>query len=206
MARPRSKRMPLPTLEQMHEGLDVTAASASGERLLDMWLERDEDVPVDRMDRGLLPDGTQGPDRRIIYTSSTDGSGQRMDVRAKVPSAHMHFIGAMIARREIPGYNTIGDFVRDAIYHRMWDVAEGIKLSPVDLERLKARQLQTATEAAVERVENNNALVAEARTALGRLQGQPGLEDYLDVLRVTAAYMEEPWRGQMLRLVDEYGP
>lgn len=203
MARPRGKRFPLPTMEQLHAGLDATEASANSERLLDMWLERDDD-PVDRMGPRVLPDGTRGPDRNVFHTISVDGTGQRMDVRAKIPSSYMHLIGTMIARREIPQYNTIGDFVRDAIYHRIWDVAEGRKLRPVDLERLKVEEMQAATEAAMERMEMNNALVTEARATLSRLHGQPGFGEYLETLRLTAAYVENPWRAQLLKLADEY--
>ena len=203
MARPRGKRFPLPTMEQLHAGMDATEASASSERLLDMWLERD-DEPVDRMGPRVLPDGTRGPDRNVFHTISTDGAGQRMDVRAKIPSSYMHLIGTMIARREIPQYNTIGDFVRDAIYHRIWDIAEGRKLLAVDVERLKVEEMQEATEAALGRMESNNALVNEARATLHRLQGQPGLDEYLDRLRITAAYIEDPWRKELLKLANEY--
>ena len=73
-----------------------SSASASSERLLDMWLERDDD-PVDRMGPRVLPDGTRGPDRNVFHTISVDGTGQRMDVRAKIPSSYMHLIGTMIA-------------------------------------------------------------------------------------------------------------
>ena len=42
MARPHRRRDPIPTMEQIHAGLDAVEASASPERLLDMWLDREE--------------------------------------------------------------------------------------------------------------------------------------------------------------------
>jgi hypothetical protein len=88
MARPRGKRFPLPTMEQLHAGMDATEASASSERLLDMWLERD-DEPVDRMGPRVLPDGTRGPDRNVFHTISTDGS-RAADGRASQDPVVLH--------------------------------------------------------------------------------------------------------------------
>lgn len=41
-------------------------------------------------------------------------------VTVRVPTQYLDIIGALVARREIPEYNTPADFIRDAIHHRVY--------------------------------------------------------------------------------------
>lgn len=220
MARPRNARLPLPTVDQLYDGLEVTRQSASG--LLANWLEQDgaedddghgevgnaarhaDGLGANGRAPGVLPDGTPRPPRSRIYTASSNGDGQTSHVRAKVPAVTTHMLGALIARGDIPGYHTIGDFVRDAMLHRMWDVAEGLRLEPEDVEKMKMLEAEQARVEWEERVERNDKVVEGARVTLRRLCDRPGLRGYLAMLKRTAGHVDPPWRQELLDLVAHY--
>lgn len=206
MARPHRKRDPIPTMEQLHAGMDAREASAGSERLLDMWLERDDDrepweQPV------VLADGTVGPDpSQFKKRPSTDANGDSTTIRAKLPASVMQRVSALIARRAFTEYDTNADFVRDAIYHYLWRVAGagGLDDDAVDYLRVtEAANVARDKQAAVER---NDELIATMRQTLELLRGKPGMDDYLVSVRTTAAYLGEPWREQALELLDRFDP
>lgn len=206
MARPHRRRDPIPTMEQIHAGLDAVEASASPERLLDMWLDREE--PREAWEHAVvLEDGTEGPDpRQFKNRPSTDPNGDNTTIRAKLPASWMQRVSTLIARRVHAEYNTNADFVRDAIYHHLWRVAGA---GGLDAEAVDHLRIVEATAAARERqaaVERNDELIATMRQTLELLRGKPGMDDYLVSVRTTAAYLGEPWREQALELLDRFDP
>jgi len=206
MARPHRRRDPIPTMEQLHSGLDAVEASASPERLLDMWLDREE--PREAWEHPVvLEDGTEGPDpRKFKNRPSTDPNGDNTTIRAKLPASWMQRVSTLIARRVHAEYNTNADFVRDAIYHHLWRVAgaRGLDADAVDHLRIVEAGEAARNQQAV--IERNDELVATMRQTLDLLRGKPGMDGYLQTVRGVAAYLEEPWLEQALELLDRYDP
>lgn len=59
-----------------------------------------------------------------FYTKSTDGKGVSETKYVKMPPSMIGEMGELIARRIIPDYRTDGDFIRDAVIHRLHHIAE----------------------------------------------------------------------------------
>lgn len=63
--------------------------------------------------------------RDRFYTSSRDKkTGDKGHVQAQIAGAILHEIDALIAEKIVPEYRTRGDFIRDALTHRLHDIGE----------------------------------------------------------------------------------
>lgn len=76
----------------------------------------------DRFDPFATEKKGYSPDK--FYTKSTDGKGVSETKYIKVPPSLIGEIGELVAARVIPDYKTDGDFIRDAIVHRLHEIAE----------------------------------------------------------------------------------
>ena len=74
-----------------------------------------------------------GYSRERFYTHSTDKHGHKTTVRASVPPELLRQISKIVASGVIPEYGTAGDFVRDAVFHRLHEIGE--KLNDGDILR-----------------------------------------------------------------------
>lgn len=66
----------------------------------------------------------KGYDKDKFYTKSTDGKGVSETKYVKLPPSIIGEVGELIAARVIPDYKTDGDFIRDALVHRLHEIAD----------------------------------------------------------------------------------
>lgn len=93
-----------------------------------------------------------GYKRTNFYTRATDGKGNSDTKYVKMSPTILGAIGELIATRQIPGYKTEADLIRDAVVHRLHDLnemieskaLEGVLNRVVMLARVQARQTEMA--------------------------------------------------------------
>ena len=75
-----------------------------------------------------VPDGlaveTHGYSRDKFYTASVSNNGQHASLRVNVPIQIKAQLDTLVASRSISAYKTFQCFVRDAIVHRLHDIAD----------------------------------------------------------------------------------
>ena len=54
-----------------------------------------------------------------FYTKSQDTKGHSTTMRANVPKPFAGEVASLVASRVVPAYRSVGDVVRDALYHRL---------------------------------------------------------------------------------------
>lgn len=69
----------------------------------------------DEFDPYQLEDPSHDPSKFYVYCGK-----ESSPVQARIPTEYMDKIAALVARREIPEYQTPADFIRDAIHHRLY--------------------------------------------------------------------------------------
>jgi hypothetical protein len=122
----------------------------------------------------------KGYDKNSFYTNG----GNRGDNEVKsirLPMSTIAKIGEMIASRDVPAYKTEADFYRDAIVHRLHDVAEmrknGDLLQFVNIQTMASRVAMRRDDMA-----SLNQLVMSYEEAMGealRMEDKPLLETLL---------------------------
>jgi hypothetical protein len=84
-------------------------------------------------------------DRAKFYTKSRDKDGGQ-SVQYQVSRSILRDVDELVAEKIVPEYRTRGDFVRDAIYHRLKDISEmkamGQLRRRVIAEMMVARRMQ----------------------------------------------------------------
>lgn len=144
------------------------------------------------------------------HTFYTAAGADSESVRVRVNNKYLSIVGNLVASREIPDYKTTADFVRDAIYHRLYyyqhayqkpEIGRLIR-TDMELERSKERIAQAAVfDEAIRtfKEEFQFSLTARNRAgaeeALGRVQRCLDSEDaedsrYRDELNRLEAYMK----------------
>lgn len=75
-----------------------------------------------------------------FYTTSTDKKGHSAQVRTSIPPEMHSQIKRLIESGDFPMYQTMGDFVRDAIFHRVhWVAKNKAHLLDGELDRVARR-------------------------------------------------------------------
>ena len=144
------------------------------------------------------------PDR--FYTHSEDKKGHSFHLRAPIPKPFAGEIHALIKSGAVPQYRSLGDVVRDALYHRVKQVSrmidDGTLESSVDMAMLLAEEIQLQDEA--ETAEHLiDAMHVNAQTMWTR-QDYPRLKRYLAGRAEAADSLVEPYRTDYLDLINKF--
>lgn len=145
--------------------------------------------------------------RDKFYTHSRDKkTGDRGTVQAQVAGGLLHEIDALIAEKIIPEYRTRGDFVRDAITHRLHDIGEMKsefkllkRLNPLIL-LMKMEHLQSDVEASNKVVTSSEAMLSSAATHQDWVAVGLALEDGFMQLES----LREPYRTRLTAILRQY--
>jgi hypothetical protein len=123
----------------------------------------DDDFAVD------LPSSTYS--RSHFYCGSTDRSGHSAWMRVRIPPQVHGEIGALIAKRIFPDYQTFGHFVRDSVAHRLHDLSEMVE-DPVVVASLERTRRRLAAMMQIEHlrqeIEDNEKTLANIRVLLSQ--------------------------------------
>lgn len=163
-----------------------------------------------REDDPLSGWGTENPeyDEREFYVGSTDGKGHNTNVQVPIPPNIMGALSSMVATREIPAYRSVQDFVRDAIVHRLHQLAILDLSDDPELQRARAQEITSSRIAAeVRALELDREQLAQAEEGM-RVAASEGDAARLRVLLGQAAEqadrMNEPWDRRLVEIVQRY--
>jgi hypothetical protein len=152
-----------------------------------------------------LDDPGYSPEK--FYVKATDSKGHSANLRVHVPPIFAERVSALIASRTFPEYRTLADFVRDAMYHRLYQlehrlyqfgVPDGLAMLAIKEEALRLDHLldeAQATVATVSKAVQRMVRLGQEQTA--RAIVQSAVESLPDHPAVRAAY----WAG----LKSEFG-
>ena len=146
-------------------------------------------------------------DRSRFYTHSEDKKGHSFHLRANIPKPLGGELGALVQSGMVPAYRSVGDIVRDAVYHRVKEVSMMIDAGEVeqavDMAMLHAEEVKLLDEAqqAEALIE---ALRANAQAMFSREGGQSRLKRYLAQRREIADSIPEPYRVDYLAAIDDF--
>lgn len=149
---------------------------------------------------------TKGYSRENFYTAARDGGGNSETKYLKISGAVLGQIGSLVSGRQIPAYKTEADFIRDAIVHRLRDVAEmvndGAILSTVNravkLDRIQQRQVELQEFAAV--IANHEEVMAQC------LQSEDDLllEDLIHDAESDYEDLRPNYQARLTVVIDKY--
>lgn len=194
MARPRRERVELPSDEQIKTGLRYIGSmqevrkQAKGDGILSQFIEQD-DLPLD----------SPG----VFVTHSTDSRGHSHTLKLAVPQGWLAKIALVVNSEHLPMYRSNSDFVRDAIWHRMHDFDDVLPTDPYVDELMAAETTHLASVRRREKIDRNNQMVAQLRSDIAETRAYEGFAEYLEEMRERAERFSEPWRGQMLKIIDD---
>lgn len=146
-------------------------------------------------------------DRSRFYTHSEDKKGHSFHLRANIPKPLGGELGSLVQSGMVPAYRSLGDIVRDAIYHRVKEVSAMIDAGEVeqavDMAMLHSEELRMLDEAeqADQLIE---ALRANASAMFSRDGSRSRLKRYLAQRREIADSIPEPYRADYLAAVDDF--
>jgi hypothetical protein len=146
-------------------------------------------------------------DRTRFYTHSEDKKGHSFHVRANIPKPLGGELGSLVQSGMVPAYRSVGDIVRDAVYHRVKEVSNMIDAGEVeqavDMAMLHSEELRMLDEAqqAEQLIE---ALRTNASAMFSREGDRARLKRYLAQRREIADSIPEPYRADYLAAVDDF--
>jgi hypothetical protein len=129
-------------------------------------------------------------------------------LKVNVPPALAGRVSALIASQLAPVYKTPADFVRDAVVHRLWDMVEDGIGGPEMRDALRHHAGMEMIEKWETAVSRNDEFVARAKGVM-RLtkEREPGLlGERVEMMRLNAEELPEPWRAEMMAVCEEYQP
>lgn len=142
-----------------------------------------------------------------FYTRSTDGRGHSENVQAKLSPAMIGEINALVHSRELPGYKTVQDFIRDACVHRAKYVSDLLRSSRIN--ELNFGGI-IAAEAMIAQIEQNAAKRALGQQVLDRTANE--IKELLESNKKSDAWdrveefaeLAEAWHDETVyvRMVD----
>lgn len=164
-------------------------------------------VVTDSYDPYEFEQDTQTPySRERFYTKSRDKTGEKDNVRVQFPGGLGHEVDALIAEKIIPEYATRQDFVRDAIVHRLHDIAEMKEMGRLS-RRMNPLILQMEMEQLKADVESSRATV---QITEAMLTGSATSSDWVAVgMALERGFMQigtlrEPYQSQLRDILRSY--
>lgn len=144
------------------------------------------------------------PERSEVFTGSTDAHGHSTKVVTTIMPWAVGEIDAWVGRGDTP-YRSRGDFIRDAITHRMWDIAEGL-VSPTPREKTayNLRMMVGVAEDWVAWHDENVAAIGRVREVLAANQNKPRFDDVLVKMKEYALGIDGEFRQEALEIIESY--
>jgi len=144
-----------------------------------------------------------------FYTHSQDKKGHGVSLRVKIPTPLAAEISVLTQSGMVPAYRSPNDVVRDAIYHRVKQIARmldnGELDTAVNMAMLMSDEMKIVSEAQ-EAEELIDALRTNAHAIYSR--GDAGavtrLKKYLADRRDVADSIQEPYRSDYLAAIEDY--
>ena len=143
-----------------------------------------------------------------FYTHSEDRRGHSFHVRANIPKPLGGELSSLVQSGMVPAYRSIGDIVRDAIFHRTKQISrmidDGRLEQTVDMAMLLSEEMQLMDEA-----EHAQQLIEALRTNAQSMLTREGptsqrLKRYLATRRDIVDTIPEQYRDDYLAAVEEY--
>ena len=152
-------------------------------------------------------DDTEFYDRTRFYTHSEDKKGHSFHVRANIPKPLGGELGSLVQSGMVPAYRSVGDIVRDAVYHRIKEVSSMIDAGEVeqavDMAMLHSEELRMLNEA--EQADHLiEAMRANASAMFSRDGDRSRLKRFLAQRREIADSIPEPYRQDYLAAIDDF--
>lgn len=155
--------------------------------------------------------GTEAVGYRIddFYIGSTDGRGHNQNVQVPVPTNVMGHMASMIQMRTFPAYRSMQDFIRDAIVHRLHQLA-----AMTDRETATTLNEVVSMEVMASHVEKHARDMDTMRSMVSRADQNLSLaakeEDWITLRKMLDVYeggiedLNEPWRGRLEEILETY--
>lgn len=142
-----------------------------------------------------------------FYTHSEDRKGHSFHVRANIPKPLAGELASLVQSGVVPAYRSIGDITRDAIYHRVKQVATMIENDElnqaVDMAMLLSEELQIIDEG-----QHAEQLIDAVRTnaqgMFAKDKNTTRLKRYLAQKRSVADSVPEPHRDDYVAAIEDY--
>jgi len=142
-----------------------------------------------------------------FYTHSEDRKGHSFHARANIPKPLAGELNSLVQSGMVPAYRSIGDIVRDALFHRTKQIARmidnGELEQSVDMAMLLSEEMKLMDEAehAQQLIE---ALRTNAQTMIARDGDRERLKRYLAQRRETADSIPEQYRADYITAIEDY--
>jgi len=142
-----------------------------------------------------------------FYTHSQDKKGHSVTFHTPIPKPLAAEIGALAQSGMVPAYRGPGDVVRDAIYHRVKQVAAMVENGELDtavnMAMLMADELRLVDEA--EQAEQLiDALRTNAHNMYAKDKTTARLKRYLAQRREIADSIPEPYREDFISAIEDF--
>lgn len=142
-----------------------------------------------------------------FYTHSEDRKGHSFHVRANIPKPLAGELASLVQSGIVPAYRSIGDIVRDSIYHRVKRVSQmvddGELEQAVDMAMLLSEEIKMVDEAA-HAEQLIDALRTNAQSMFARDGSTARLKRYLAQRREVADSIPEPYRDDYIAAIEDY--
>lgn len=161
----------------------------------------------------FTPEDGYSPDQFV--TPACDAKGHAERIRINLPPDVMPALAQIVGSGQFEAYRTAHDVIRDAVYHRIWFLADQLGATYKDRKiQGQIRQLVTSAARVAEfeqmtyqrtkRVEFVRALEAEAEECR-RLRDKTGLQLALAhaQLELESDWLQEPYRSQIEQIIDK---
>lgn len=143
-----------------------------------------------------------------FYTRSTDDRGHsQLSPRIRLRPEIAQELSALVARRTIPAYRTTADFIRDAIVHRLHQIAK-LESDPTfrehlhdSVQRIAMEEIAASYEAELDLCADLFRRVQATVEKAVRAQDYAALRTFVEQLRVRADDMRDPFRSDLLDLL-----
>lgn len=143
--------------------------------------------------------------RDNFYTRSVDSKGHKETFHVPAPPAIFGQVGEMVAQRLIPAYRSPQDFVRDAIVHRLRDIAEmtenGTLNRVISLEIIRCQQEQMMIE--MQEFQKVLDISEQVMEQAAKSEDVGMLEQAIAYGKEQAEEIREPYKGRLLKGIEK---
>lgn len=144
--------------------------------------------------------------RDNFYTRSVDSKGHKETFHVPTPPAIFGQVGELVAQRMIPAYRSPQDFVRDAIVHRLRDIAEmtanGTLNRVLSLEIIACQQEQMMVE--MQEFARVLDLSEKVMEQAAKSEDVGMLEQAISYGKNQAEEIREPYKGRLLKGIEKH--